>query len=131
MKKSLFFAPLLTAILAASAQKQVLFVGNSSSMTIKSGTIFSADSLALTPVADFTLSSNTIQESSSPVGFAPAAGINRQYDFGSQITFTGTIQLYYQLSELNGDAESSLEYADSTNVLGWVPELASTVNTSL
>ena len=130
MKKSQFFAPLLTAILAASAQKQVLFVGNSSTMTIKGSTIFSADSLVLTPSADFTLASNTFQESGTPVGFAPAAGINRQYNLGSQITFTGTVQLYYQPSELNGDAESTLVYADSASGGSWLPELASTVNTS-
>jgi hypothetical protein len=131
MKKSLFFAPLLTAILAASAQKQVLSVGNSSTISIKAGTIFSADSLVLTPGADFTLSSNTFQESSNPVGFAPAAGINRQYNLGSQITFTGTIQLYYQPSELNGDAESTLMFTDSASAGTWNPEISSTVNASL
>jgi hypothetical protein len=119
------------AILASSAQRQVLSVGNTTSLTVKAGTIFSADSLVLSPGADFTLSSNTIQESSNPVGFSPAAGINRRYDFGSQITFTGTIQLYYQPSELNGDAESTLVYADSASGGSWTPEFASTVNTSL
>jgi hypothetical protein len=131
MKKILLFTTLLTGVLAVSAQKQVLFVGSTTSLTIKAGTVFSADSLVLTPGADLNLSSNTIQESANPVGFAPAAGINRQYDFGSQITFTGTIQLYYQPSELNGDSESTLTYADSTNVVGWTSEPASTVNTSL
>jgi hypothetical protein len=131
MKKILLFTTLLPGVLAVSAQKQVLSVGNTTSLTIKAGTIFSADSLVLTPGSDFTFSSNTIQESSNPVGFSPAAGINRQYDFGSQITFTGTIQLYYQPSELNGDAESTLEYTDSAAGGSWAPELTSTVNTSL
>jgi hypothetical protein len=131
MKPYAFLFALLSGVLAVSAQKQVLSVGNTSSLTIKSGTIFSADSLVLIPGADLTLASNTIQESASAVNLAPAPGINRQYTFGSQISFTGTLQLYYQPSELNGNAESTLEYADSASGGGWLPEAASTVNTSL
>jgi hypothetical protein len=131
MKKIILFSALLPGILAVSAQKQVLSIGNTSSLTIKAGTIFSADSLVLTPGADFTLSSNTIQESATPAGITPAPGINRMYNFGSQITFTGTIQLYYQPSELNGNPENTLEYTDSIAGFGWVAESTSTVNTSL
>jgi hypothetical protein len=131
MKKAILSAALLAGALAVSAQKQVLSVGNTTSLTIKSGTVFSADSLVLTPGADFTLSSNTIQESATAVGFPPAPGIDRQYNFSSQITFTGTIQLYYQPSELNGNTESTLEYTDSASGVAWLPEPTSTVNTSL
>jgi hypothetical protein len=131
MKKTILSAALLTGVLTVSAQKQVLSVGNTSSLTIKAGTVFSADSLVLMPGADLTLSSNTIRESAAAVGIAPAPGIDRQYDFGSQITFTGTIQLYYQPSELNGNSESTLEYTDSAAGGSWLPEVTSTVNTSL
>jgi len=131
MKQPILFAALLTGTLAASAQKQVLSVGSTSPMTIKSGTVFSADSLVLMPGADFTLASNTIQESAAPSDIAPAPGINRQYNFGSQITFTGTIQLYYQPTELNGNLESTLQYADSVTGSSWIQQPTSTVNTSL
>jgi hypothetical protein len=131
MKKAILSAALLTGVLAASAQKQVLSVGNTTSLTIKAGTVFSADSLVLTPSADFTLSSNTIQESATAAGMPPAPGINRKYDFASQITFTGTIQLYYQPAELNGNTENTLEYTDSATGSAWLPEPTSTVNTSL
>jgi len=131
MKKNILFAVLVAGTLAASAQKQILSVGGTTSMTIKSGTVFSADSLVLTPSADLTLASNTIKESAAAANMSPAPGINRQYNFGSQITFTGTIQLYYQPTDLNGNVESTLEYTDSAVGIGWLPENTSTVNTSL
>jgi hypothetical protein len=130
MKKNILFAALLAGTLAASAQKQLLSVGSTTSMTIKSGTVFSADSLVLTPGADFTLASNTIQESATPAGIAPAPGIDRVYNLGSQITFTGTIQLYYQPTDLNGNAENTLQYTDSATGGSWLPQATSTVNTS-
>ena len=131
MKPYAFLFALLAGALTVSAQKQVLSVGNTTSMTIKTGTIFSADSLVLIPGADLTLASNTIQESASAVNLAPAPGINRQYTFGSQISFTGTLQLYYQPSELNGNAENTLEYTDSLASSAWLSQASSTVNTSL
>jgi len=131
MKKYILFATLLTGTLAVSAQKQILSVGGTTSLTIKSGTVFSADSLVLTPGADLTLTSNTIQESATPVAILPAPGINRLYNFGSQLTFTGTIQLYYQPAELNGNPENTLEYTDSAAGGAWLSESTSTVNTSL
>jgi len=100
-------------------------------MTLKSGTVFSADSLVLTPGADLTLTSNTIQESATAADIIPAPGITRMYNFGSQISFTGTIQLYYQPAELNGNPESTLEFADSSASGAWLSESTSTVNTSL
>lgn len=131
MKKYMLSFALLTGILRGSAQKQVLSIGSTTSMTIKSGTVFSADSLVLTPGADFTLASNTIQESATAAGILPAPGINRMYNFGSQVTFTGTIQLYYQPGELNGNTENTLQFADSSAGGSWIQQTASTVNTSL
>lgn len=113
------------------AQRQVISVGNTSTLLIKSGTVFSADSLVLIPGADFTLAGNSIRESSAPVSIAPVPGIGRAYYLSSPITFTGDIQLYYQPSELNGNLENMLEYTDSTNSGHWISESSSTVNTSL
>ncbi len=62
---------------------------------------------------------------------SPAPGINKQFIFASQITFTGTIQLYYLPSQLNGATESTLQYTDSAAGGTWIPEPTSTVNTSL
>jgi hypothetical protein len=79
------------------------------------------------PGIDFTLSSNNIQVSPAAVNLPAGPSINRVYYLGSPISFTGTIQLYYQLSELNGNVESTLQYTDSA--AAWLPEVTSTVNT--
>ncbi len=129
--KHIYIFVLLVAARTASAQKQVLFVGSTTVLTIKVGTAFSADSLVLIPGTDFTLASNTLQESATPVTIGSSTSIDRQYNFSSQITFTGTIQLYYQLSELNGNNENALLYTDSATSGSWVPEVTSTVNTGL
>jgi hypothetical protein len=116
--------------LTGRAQRTILSAGSASPLLIKGGTVFSADSLVLTPGADFMLAGNTIRESSAAVGISPAPGIQRAYYLGSQINFTGTIQLYYQPAELNGNVESTLQYTDSSTGGAWLAELASTVNTA-
>jgi hypothetical protein len=131
MKNTFITAIAFPFALAVSAQNHVLSVGSTESLTIKAGTVFSVDSLVLTPAADLTLSSNNIQQSAAPVAVPPAPGINKQFTFGSQITFTGTIQLYYLPSELNGATESTLQYTDSAAGATWLPQPMSTVNTSL
>jgi hypothetical protein len=131
MKHYLFIIAFMTAGFATNAQKVILSVGSSSLLTIKTGTIFSADSLVLVPGADFTLSSNVVQVSPVAVALLPIPSINRVYYLSSPVSFTGTIQLYYQPAELNGNIESTLEYTDSAMGGAWTAESTSTVNTSL
>jgi hypothetical protein len=126
----LLLLPALAGTLALRAQTTVFSVGGSTAMTIKSGTIFSADSLVLTPGSDLTLSSNNVKVSGTAVSVSPAPSINRVYTLGSQINFTGTLQLYYQPSELNGNPESSLKYTDSAAGVAWLAASSSTVNTT-
>jgi hypothetical protein len=116
---------------ATAAQKQILSVGNTTALTIKSGTVFSADSLVLTPGTDLTLSANTVTVSPAAVNIAPNPSINRVYYLGSQISFTGTVQIYYEPAELNGNTESTLKYTDSAVGGSWLQQSASSVNTSL
>ena len=121
----LFFVFLVPVL---HAQHNVLSVGNTIPMTIKSGTVFSADSLVLTPSSNFTLASNAILETPVAVPGLPTSSINRVYYLNSGITFSGTIQIYYQISELNGNAEGVLNYADSTPGNKWLVSAGSTVN---
>jgi hypothetical protein len=117
--------------LTGSAQQTILSAGSSQTLFIKAGTILGADSLVLTPSSNFTFSSNTLTVSPTAVNLAPAPSINRVYSLTSQINFTGTIQLYYQPSELNGNPESALQYTDSAVGGSWLASPSSTVNTSL
>jgi hypothetical protein len=130
MRSIIFSIVGIVAGLTGAAQSTILSVGSSSALTVKSGTIFSADSLVLTPSSDLTLSNNTIQKSSTALNVVPAPGINRVYLLNNQVTFTGTIQLYYQPSELNGNPESALRYTDSSVGGAWLASSSSTVNTS-
>jgi hypothetical protein len=129
MRQFLLLSIGLVAGMAASAQT-IFSVGSTTAMTVKSGTLFSADSLVLTPGSDLTLSSNNLQISHTALTLVPAPSITRVYTFASQINFTGTIQLYYQPSELNGNPEPALKYTDSATGSFWLAQSASTVNTT-
>jgi hypothetical protein len=127
-KFSILSLPFLTASLIGRAQRTILSVGGASSLTIKSGTVFSADSLVLTPGVDFTLASNSIGVTPTAIPFNPTPGISRVYNLNSPVNFTGILKLYYQPSELNGNVEGGLLFSDSSVSSPWVAELTSTVN---
>jgi hypothetical protein len=129
-KFSILLLVIFSGSLHGKAQKAIFSVGSTSALTIKNGTVFGIDSLVLTPSADLTLSSNTFSVSPVPANVAPSPSINRVYSLAGPIGFTGTIQLYYQLSELNGNPESSLRYTDSASGGAWLAEASSTVNTT-
>ena len=113
MRYSLTMLTLLVA-LRVSAQ---LTVG-ASGMTILSGTPLAVDGLTLTPSSVLTIANNSIQESNTPLAGKPS--INRVYQFGAPLLFSGTAGIHYLPSELNGYTESALQLA-----------YAPTLNTSL
>jgi hypothetical protein len=114
----------------AWAQHNVFSVGSSKTLTITSGTVFSADSLVLTPSSNITIASNAVLETPVPSPGYPNGTIKRVYYLNNPITFTGTIQIYYQLSELNGNTESLLNYSDSTIGSWWLVSWTGFVNTT-
>ncbi|HTN07615.1 hypothetical protein [Agriterribacter sp.] len=106
MKKIFLLIALATA-LGAQAQ---LSVGSSESLTLPTGSTFSYDGLVFTPLSPLTLSSNAVTKSTTAVtGPGAAAGINRLYVLDEPINYTGTLQLYYEDDELNGNTEAGLE----------------------
>ena len=124
MKSCLTFLVLLIA-LRASAQ---LTVG-SEGMTILATTSVTVDGLTLTPSTDLALANNSIQRSSTPITGNPS--INRLYQFGSPIIFSGTAGIYYLPAELNNYPESKLQlaYTSAANTSLTVTS-GSTVNTT-
>jgi hypothetical protein len=114
----------------AWAQHNVFSAGSTQTLTITNGTIFSADSLVLIPSGNFTIASNALLETPVPMPGLPNNSITRVYYLNNPITFTGSVQIYYKLSELNSNTESSLKYADSTSGNYWLVSASSTVNTS-
>lgn len=80
-----------------------LTVSAGSSIFISNGTIFSADSLALTPSADFTISGANTETRDAVVTHAmPNSYIQRVFHFSNtQPSYSGAISLYYLDAELN------------------------------
>jgi hypothetical protein len=113
-----------------SAQSLIMSVGATKTMTVKSGTILGADSLVLTPTTDFTIASNSISVSPVAILGSPNYSIKRVYLFANQVNYTGDEKIYYKLSELNGNVESTLRFYDSTLGSWWVTEASSSVNTT-
>ena len=124
MKKLLLLFLVSTTTLTA----QELTVANGESITLKSGTIFSASGLALTPNADYTLSSSI-----SAVTTAATQGsdnsISKVITFSNDLVdYVGDLTFVYNDNELNGLTESGLIFASKTGTADWEGR-ASTINT--
>ena len=124
------FILFMTGSFVTLAQHNVLSVGAVQTLTVTSGTTFSADSLVLLPTSNFTMASNAILETPVPVPGVPTGSIDRVYYLNSPVAITGLIKIYYQLSELNGNVESALKYMDSTTGSAWLIFGSSIVNTA-
>lgn len=112
IKKTLFSILFLTSVSKfCSLQAQVLTVLQGTNLVIKPGTAFSADSIVLTPSAEFILNGTSLGKNTTVNHQTSNAYIARVYQFsGATSSFTGTIQFYYQDgAELNGLAESGLQ----------------------
>jgi len=131
MKKNYAFVfSFLLCFYHGFTQHNVLSVGSVQTLTITNGTLFSADSLVLVPSGNFTLASNALLETPVAVPGIPTNSILRVYYLNNPITFTGSLQLFYRLSELNGNTESALKYSDSTTGNWWLISASSSVNTT-
>jgi hypothetical protein len=131
MKKVLYSILFLTAIPKFySLQAQILSIPAGTDLVIKQGTAFFADSLILTPSADFTLSNISLGRSSAVSHPTSNPYIARVYQFSTNTnTFNGTIQISYQDAELNGLTETDLEL-NAHNGVTWQAFPSATNNTA-
>lgn len=93
------------------AQAQIITTSNASSLTIRSGTTFSAGGLTLVPADHFTIKDgNGITRDTMVAHPASKALIDRAYLFTKAIAdYKGEVHFNYHDSELNGLDESGLE----------------------
>lgn len=125
MKKILLIGVLLSAI-ETNAQLSI----GSEGISVAAGSTFSAEGLTLIPQSVFQLSNNTLQKSSTPVHIGGTVNsIANVVSASSAFSFSGTIRLYYQDSELNGNTEAGLKLAYRSSGM-WESSMASSVNTS-
>lgn len=105
MKRYLLFCQ-LTLLPALAAQAQ--FTAGTNGFFVGSNTQVFIDSLTLLPSVDFSIVSQTLTISTTPIpGSQPS--IARVYNFTSPVDFAGTAGFFYRASELNGNTEATLE----------------------
>ena len=105
----IFLLSLLAAAVAAQAQPG-LYIGSGNNIFISAGTMFSTDSLVLTPSADFNIQGiNAATKTASLLHPSSNTAIKRIFQFSNTTApFSGSIAIYYADTELNGIAESGL-----------------------
>lgn len=102
--KPVFLAAMLLSTYNVKAQ---LFAG-AQGITVKSGTIFSSEGLVLHPSADLTLDNLLAEKSATPITAIGGNSIMRVYHFSRALTFSGTVGLFYQDAEVNGNTPAML-----------------------
>jgi Secretion system C-terminal sorting domain len=111
VKKYILILLLLSFIVSnCLLHAQTLTIASGSDLTIKSGTVFSADSLVLIPSADFTLAN--INMSKNTTAFHPVLNpyTSRVYRFSANTApFSGAVRINYLDGELNGLPEPTLQ----------------------
>lgn len=96
---------------------QILTVSSGTDLTIKSGTVFSADSLVLTPSADFTLSDINLTKNTTVFHSTFNPYISRVYLFSNNTAaFSGAVRVNYLDGELNALSEPTLQVNIHNNI---------------
>ncbi len=142
MKKETFTTPLfikkksiitlacfLLGLISFTTSAQVISVAPGTDFSIGSGTLVSADSLDITPSANFILNGCSITKSNAVINSSNIPYIKKVYQF-SNITnaFSGALKMFYNNADLNGITESSLKLLIH-NGSSWSLDINSTVNT--
>jgi hypothetical protein len=122
MKRYLLFCQLA---LLPPVLVQAQFTAENDAFFIKEGTQISIDGLTLLPSIDFSLASQTLTISHTPIPGTPPS-IAKVYSFSSPVAFAGIAGFYYLPSELNGNSEHTLQLTHG-NAL-FVATEGSTVN---
>jgi hypothetical protein len=106
MKKIFLLLSALAGTVPAFSQSELKT--GAQGITIKAGTTFSVGDLILQPSSDFTLENNALRVSDTAIEVTNGTSIAKVFKFDPAVTFTGTIGIRYDLSELNGNDEDSL-----------------------
>ena len=123
MKRYLFFCQLaLLSTLTAQAQ----FTAGTAGFFVGADTQVFIDSLTLKPSVAFSLTSQTLTISPTPIPGTPPS-IARVYNLTTPIDFIGVAGFFYRASELNGNTESTLQLQHGN--ANFVSTTGSTVNT--
>ena len=130
-KKSIItLACFLLGLISISTSAQVISVAPGTEFTIGSGTLVSADSLDITPSANFILNGCSITKSNTAINSSSIPNINKVYQFSNTTNaFSGALKMFYNNADLNGITASSLKLLIN-NGSSWSLDINSTVNTT-
>jgi trimeric autotransporter adhesin len=109
MKYKFILFLVLISSQAFSQSGPLISVGSEEAMTITAGGILHADGLSITPTQDFTLSTTSLSLASASTAKL-SNQVSRVYQFSSpSASFTGSLNMNYLDSELNGLSEQDLQ----------------------
>lgn len=116
----IIYSLLFYLFFAGNISAQLLKVTAGTDVTVLSGTVFTVDSLTLTPSSDFTLSNVTVSKSTTIIHPSLNKYISRVYQFSNTSNpFSGAIIIkYLDGAELNGINEADLNL-NVYNGTGW------------
>jgi len=131
MKKSIItFACFLLGLISFSTSAQVISVGAGTDFSIGSGTVLSADSLDITPSANFIFNGCSMVRSVVANNSTTIPYIKKVYQFSNTTNaFSGALKMFYSNANLNGLTESGLKFLIH-NGSSWSLDNNSSVNTA-
>lgn len=119
MKPSIFKLKLMLCLSIPLSMQAQFHAG--SSFVVKANTTMVIDSVTFLPSSDLHLSGNELTISNSPVvnTTPPGSSIARVAQFSNPISYQGSIGLYYDTAELNGNTASLLNLVYHTGQSGY------------
>ena len=121
---------ILISFCSLSLHAQVFSVGTDANLSMKSGTILSAENLQIIPSTDYTISSNMLSAASGASGNIVIANIKTVYKFSNIVSsFKGQFKLGYSDAELNGISEAGLKFLYNSGS-AWIQDNSSNVDVS-
>ena len=131
MKKSVItFTCVLLGLFSNTTNAQIISIAPGTDFSIGSGTIVSADSLDITPSANFILNGCSMAKSNVVNNSTSIPYIKNVYQFSNTTNaFSGALKMFYSNASLNGLTESGLKFLIH-NGASWSLDNNSSVNTT-
>lgn len=119
--------PLLCLTLLSVARSNAQFATGEKGLVIKAGTPVNIHNFTLLPDTDLSISNNNLLLEHTAIPGLPNASILRVYEWAEVIETDGTIGLFFENTELNGNALFGMQvaYSDTTGSTGFVVSTSS------
>jgi|GEM_PF-6649322 len=106
--KNVFYTALAALLMFPFTSLKAQLKAGTDGIYIKSGTSFVSDGLSMVPSSDFSLTGLSLLKKPLAVSWPQQNGIVRLYQFSRPVSFAGTLGMYYDDHELNGNKAGGL-----------------------